>query len=104
MIHNAHYLNQRLLRLASLAGSRFNALWTHEWEERPGTWQICPASHSRVTHLGARVAPQRCPILRVSRVTVIDDIKFSKNKITATRKVPQSRLLLKLLNFTLLLS
>jgi len=25
-----------------------------------------PGPHSRVTHRGARVAPQRCPILRVS--------------------------------------
>ena len=35
-------------------------------EERPGMFPH-PASHSRDTHYGARVAPQRCPILRVSK-------------------------------------
>ena len=55
-----------------LAGRRFNALGTQEWEndeERPGMLAH-PASHSQVTHHGARVAPQRCPILRVSRIKV----------------------------------
>jgi len=38
-------------------------------EERPGMFPH-PASHSQVTHHGARVAPQRCPILRMSRTTI----------------------------------
>jgi hypothetical protein len=56
------------LRLAALAGSRFNALRTNEQEvkTKKGWTVTCPASHSSVTHHGARVAPQRCPILRVS--------------------------------------
>ena len=29
-----------------------------------------PGPHPQVTHLGARVAPQRCPILRVSAVSI----------------------------------
>ena len=40
-------------------------------EERPGVFPH-PASHSQVTHYGARVAPQRCPILRVSKAIVTD--------------------------------
>ena len=32
-----------------------------------------PAFHSQVTHHGAQVAPQRCPILRMS-IHIITDI------------------------------
>jgi len=71
------------LRLAALAGSRFNALRTDEQEvktKKAEQYYTCPASHSSVTHHGARVAPQRCPILRVSFVSII-------RKKTVTTKI-----------------
>ena len=52
-------------------------------EERPGMFPH-PASHSQVTHYGARVAPQRCPILRVSKETITGNAEFSKNKMGRT--------------------
>jgi hypothetical protein len=45
---------------------RFNALGPYGWRKRrPGNKY--PGLHPYGTHLGARVAPQRCPILRMSR-------------------------------------
>ena len=70
-------------RLASLAGSRFNALGTQEWRERKKARHITyPASHSRVTHHGARVAPQRCPILHMSIITVAGLNGYLKKRLT----------------------
>ncbi len=37
-----------------------------------------PGSHSQVTHYGVRVAPQRCPILRVSIERIADAVKLLK--------------------------
>lgn len=46
-------------------------------EERPGMLPH-PASHSQVTHYGARVAPQRCPILRRGGFIILRDIRRAK--------------------------
>jgi hypothetical protein len=43
---------------------RFNALGPYGWrKKKTGNY---PGLHPYGTHLGARVAPQRCPILRMS--------------------------------------
>lgn len=72
------------MRLASLAGGRFNALRTHEWTGRKARHVIYLASHYRVTHHGSRVAPQRCPILRVSRLKVTDPRQSLKERMVAS--------------------
>ena len=79
----AAILVSRYYRLASPAGSRFNALGTQEWYgTRKARYIMYPASHSRVTHHGARVAPQRCPILQMSRVTVAGCDRCLKKIVT----------------------
>ncbi len=62
--HILQYLSDKTLR---------QRIWRGQ-EERPS---YCPALHSQVTHLGARVAPQRCPILRVSKIMVTICVMFS---------------------------
>ena len=45
---------------------RFNALGPYGWRKKEDRATSMPGLHPNGIHLGAQVAPQRCPILRMN--------------------------------------
>lgn len=81
--------DQRQLKSNGIGGSapkppRFNALGPYGWRKKEDRATSTLGLHPYGIHLGAQVAPQRCPILRmnVKNITVTQMRAATKKRIT----------------------